>query len=40
MAELTPLGEFVSVEGEAHMLPYIAANKANPIIESYLNNVK
>jgi|TARA_B100002003_G_scaffold34831_1_gene30159 pimeloyl-ACP methyl ester carboxylesterase len=40
MAKLTPLGEFVSVEGEAHMLPYIAANKANPIIENYLKNAK
>jgi hypothetical protein len=40
MAELTPLGEFVSVEDEAHMMSYIAPNKVNPIIENHLKNAK
>ncbi len=40
MAELTPQGEFVSVEDEAHMMSYIAPSKVNPIIENHLKNVK
>jgi len=39
MAELTRQSEFSSVEDEAHMLPYIAAKKVNPIIENYLRNI-
>jgi hypothetical protein len=40
MAEMTPLGKFVTVEDEAHMMSYIAPNKVNPIIENHLKTSK
>ncbi|MCS5592600.1 MAG: alpha/beta hydrolase [Gammaproteobacteria bacterium] len=37
MAELTPKGDFFSITQEAHMMAYIAPEKVNKIIESFLN---
>ncbi|HIF88740.1 MAG TPA: alpha/beta hydrolase [Candidatus Thioglobus sp.] len=37
MADLTPLGEYCSIANEAHMMAYIAHDKTNEVIESFLN---
>lgn len=36
MAELTPNGEFFSLADEAHMMAYIAPQKVNTLIETFL----
>jgi hypothetical protein len=40
MAEETPNGSSNSLNGEAHMMSYIAANKVNPIIEQFFMKAK
>ena len=40
MSQETPNSIFECVEGEAHMMSYIAAEKVNPIIAQFLNNNK
>jgi pimeloyl-ACP methyl ester carboxylesterase len=37
MAQETPNSSSESIEGEAHMMAYISAEKVNPIIEHFLN---
>jgi len=39
MARLTPNGKFYSIKGEAHMMAFIAPEKANVAIEAFLNGV-
>ena len=38
MAEMTPRGEFYSIDDEAHMMAYIAPEKVNAIIKRFLHN--
>ena len=40
MAEESPNGFSNSLNGEAHMMSYIAANKVNPIIEQFFNKIQ
>ena len=39
MSKLTPQGKFHSIKGEAHMMAFIAAEKTNNRIETFLNGV-